>query len=175
MFFFFFFVPYNIRDLNSPTRDWTHVPCIGSAESQPLDSQGSPISLFHYKVFKLSRHKHIKEIWKMETNAKSHRPTLPSHFAVFFTCVHSTPQHALLSETESVCICMCLCVATLCAYYMPGRRFWDVTCICLHSRQGCYYPILLMRKFRHIEINILPKFMWLENRLNLYSVRVRFH
>lgn len=29
-------------DVGSPTRVRTHAPCIGSAESQPLDSQGSP-------------------------------------------------------------------------------------------------------------------------------------
>ena len=29
-------------DLSSPTRDRTHGPCSGSAESQPLDPQGSP-------------------------------------------------------------------------------------------------------------------------------------
>ena len=31
-----------MRDLSSPTRDQTHAPCSGSAESQPLDGQGSP-------------------------------------------------------------------------------------------------------------------------------------
>ena len=29
-------------DLRSPTRDRTHAPCIGSAESKPLDCQVSP-------------------------------------------------------------------------------------------------------------------------------------
>jgi len=29
-------------DLNSPTREQTHVPCIGSTESLSLDHQGSP-------------------------------------------------------------------------------------------------------------------------------------
>ena len=30
---FFFFVVHDMWDLNSPTRDQTHTPCIGSAES----------------------------------------------------------------------------------------------------------------------------------------------
>ena len=32
--------------IGSLTRDQTRAPCIGSVESQPLDHQGSPISLF---------------------------------------------------------------------------------------------------------------------------------
>ena len=33
-----------MQDLISPTRDWTHAPCIGSTESSPLDLQGGPTS-----------------------------------------------------------------------------------------------------------------------------------
>ena len=33
-----------MQDLSSLTRDWTQVPCIGRAESWPLDHQGSPSS-----------------------------------------------------------------------------------------------------------------------------------
>ena len=32
-FFFFLAIPRGMRDLSSPTRDWTHAPCSGSAES----------------------------------------------------------------------------------------------------------------------------------------------
>ena len=46
-FFFFFLIflatPGGMRDLSSLTRDGTHAPCSGSVESQPLDSQGSPL------------------------------------------------------------------------------------------------------------------------------------
>ena len=38
----FFATPLCRRDPNSPTRDRTCTPCTGSAESQPLDRQGSP-------------------------------------------------------------------------------------------------------------------------------------
>ena len=41
-FFFFFFAMWSMWDPSSPTRDWTHAPCIGSSKSQPLDCQGSP-------------------------------------------------------------------------------------------------------------------------------------
>ena len=40
--FCFLAVPHGMWNLSSPTRDWTHVPCGRSAESQPLDYQGSP-------------------------------------------------------------------------------------------------------------------------------------
>lgn len=39
---FFSAVPCRVRDLRSLTRDRTCTPCSGSAESQPLDHQGSP-------------------------------------------------------------------------------------------------------------------------------------
>ena len=35
-----------MRDLNSLSRDRTRAPCIGSAESYPLDHQGSPFPQF---------------------------------------------------------------------------------------------------------------------------------
>ena len=34
---------------SSPTRDWTRAPCIGSAESYPLDHQGRPPSWSLFK------------------------------------------------------------------------------------------------------------------------------
>ena len=34
--------PCGMRDPSSPSRDRTHAPCIWSADSQPLDCQGSP-------------------------------------------------------------------------------------------------------------------------------------
>ena len=80
------------------------------------------ISLFQFiKFLSYQGISIFEEIWKMEKNSKSHHPKLPSHFAVFFISIPSTPQHALLSEIENVCICMCLCVVTLCAYSMPGK------------------------------------------------------
>ena len=36
-FILFLAAPHNMWDLNSPARDQTCVPCIGSSESQPLD------------------------------------------------------------------------------------------------------------------------------------------
>ena len=40
--FSFLAVPRSMWDLSSLTRDQTRAPCIGSAESSPLDHQGSP-------------------------------------------------------------------------------------------------------------------------------------
>ena len=42
IFFFFLAAPHSMQDLSSPTKDQTSTPCSGSAESQPLDQQGSP-------------------------------------------------------------------------------------------------------------------------------------
>ena len=39
---FFLAMPCGIRDLNSPTRDQTCAPCMGSVQSSPPDRQGSP-------------------------------------------------------------------------------------------------------------------------------------
>ena len=36
---FFFTAPHDLQDLSFQTRDPTHVPCSGSAESQTLDHQ----------------------------------------------------------------------------------------------------------------------------------------
>ena len=45
---YFIFCPHCVAcgDLSSLIRDWTCVPGIGSLESEPLDHQGSPSSLF---------------------------------------------------------------------------------------------------------------------------------
>ena len=37
-----FFMLFCLWDVSSPTRDWTHAPCIGNAEPRLLDLQGSP-------------------------------------------------------------------------------------------------------------------------------------
>ena len=52
-FFFsiFFFLPHSVWDLRFPTRDWTRAFYTGSMESQPLDSQGSPRSVFVVALF----------------------------------------------------------------------------------------------------------------------------
>ena len=39
---FYFATLYGMRNLSSPTRDWTCAPCSGSMESWPLDYQGGP-------------------------------------------------------------------------------------------------------------------------------------
>ena len=44
--YIFLAVPNNIWDLSSLTRDRTLVPCIGSAESYPLDHQGNSWAMF---------------------------------------------------------------------------------------------------------------------------------
>ena len=36
---------HGMRDLSSPTRDWTCTPCIGSMETSPLDHHGNPFIL----------------------------------------------------------------------------------------------------------------------------------
>ena len=36
---------YSKWDLSSPTRDQTHVPCIGNTEASSLDHQGCPLLL----------------------------------------------------------------------------------------------------------------------------------
>ena len=48
--FFNLATPHGTWDLNSPTRDKIHVPSIESAESSPLDCQGSPYIGF-YKFY----------------------------------------------------------------------------------------------------------------------------
>ena len=35
-------VPLSMQDSNFPTKDWTHTPCSGSTETQPLGHQASP-------------------------------------------------------------------------------------------------------------------------------------
>ena len=39
-----FFWPQSMWDPSFPTRDWIFIPCLASAESPPLDHQGSPPS-----------------------------------------------------------------------------------------------------------------------------------
>ena len=51
--FFFSAALHGVWDLSSPTRDQTRIPCIGSAESQPLDHQGSPDARFYIVLFHL--------------------------------------------------------------------------------------------------------------------------
>lgn len=41
-FFFFFSLLCSMQDLSYPTKEQTHIPFSGSAESQPLDHQGIP-------------------------------------------------------------------------------------------------------------------------------------
>ena len=43
LFYVFLSWPQGLWDLNSPTRDQTHTPYIRSAESEPLNHQGSPL------------------------------------------------------------------------------------------------------------------------------------
>ena len=52
VFFSFVAVPYCMWDLSSPTWDWTQGPCIGSAESQPLDCQEG-VCFFNIHLFLL--------------------------------------------------------------------------------------------------------------------------
>ena len=40
-YYYYYFWPRSMWNLSSLTTDWTHVPCTQSAESQPLDHQGS--------------------------------------------------------------------------------------------------------------------------------------
>ena len=44
-----------MQDPSSPTREWTHSPCSGSMDSQPLDFQGSPWLLWYWKPLSRSR------------------------------------------------------------------------------------------------------------------------
>ena len=44
--FFFLAIPCSMQDLSSLTRNWTHAPCSGSTEFQPLDLQESPSERF---------------------------------------------------------------------------------------------------------------------------------
>ena len=46
LFYFIWPCQHSMWDLSSPTRDRTRAPCSGSAESWPLDHQGSPHVLF---------------------------------------------------------------------------------------------------------------------------------
>ena len=51
--FFFFFWPCSMWDLSSPARDQIHIPCNGTAESYPLDRQGSPLQFAHSAFFSM--------------------------------------------------------------------------------------------------------------------------
>ena len=51
MCFFFLAVPHILWDLSSPTRDWTWALGSVSAESQPLDRQGIPLTLLFIFLF----------------------------------------------------------------------------------------------------------------------------
>ena len=61
-FFFFLTAPCDMQDLGSLTRDWTHAPCSGNAESQPVNHQRSP------HVFTLERHLRYWQVscWRWE-------------------------------------------------------------------------------------------------------------
>ena len=70
-------VPRGMWDLSSPTRDRTHTPCLGSVESQPLDHQGSPLSVFYsarkemIKKTQKNAHNggHVKRAWESTERA----------------------------------------------------------------------------------------------------------
>ena len=51
--FFFLAVPWGLRDLSSPTRDWTQTLSSESAESKPLDYRGipCPFLFLYYFIF----------------------------------------------------------------------------------------------------------------------------
>ena len=44
--FTYFFLGSVMQDFNSPTRDQSHAPCNGNMESQPLNCQENPLSVF---------------------------------------------------------------------------------------------------------------------------------
>ena len=48
--FYFLAAPRGMWDLSSTTRVWIQALCIGSAESKPLDHQGSPLKFFKIEV-----------------------------------------------------------------------------------------------------------------------------
>ena len=50
--FYLFGCAMQHMDSSSLTRDWTHTPCIGSSESQPLTCQGSVMSLVFNMLFR---------------------------------------------------------------------------------------------------------------------------
>ena len=51
----FLAMPHDMWDLSSLTRDQTCAPCIGSADSKPLDDQGSPSScILEWQIIDLS-------------------------------------------------------------------------------------------------------------------------
>ena len=54
VFLFFLAVPPSMQDFSYPTRDWTHDPCSGSLESEPLAHQGNPSHKFWYITFLFS-------------------------------------------------------------------------------------------------------------------------
>ena len=52
-FFFWLCVPCGVWDLSSPAKDRTCAPCSRSAESLPLDCQGSPCESFVFNWIKV--------------------------------------------------------------------------------------------------------------------------
>ena len=106
LFFFFFFFSCSMQTLScgmhagssSPTRDPTRAPCIGSAESYPLDHQGSPFTFNYLNGPIFSPGKHIIRSSKISRLFASctdphncpftynhHSPTLV--FLVIYCCI----------------------------------------------------------------------------------------
>ena len=86
VFFFFLAVPHGMWHLSSPTSDRTHTPCTGSAESSPLDRQGSSQpprrALTHH-------FEHLLSILQC-TGSSNFRPvsTVQHHFLEFLAISH---------------------------------------------------------------------------------------
>ena len=54
--------PYHTACGTFPARNWTHTPCTGSSESEPLDYHGSP----RFSYFEMAGGKIFCDEWKLE-------------------------------------------------------------------------------------------------------------
>ena len=104
-FFFFFFLaaPRGMQNLSSLIRDQTHAPCRGSAESSPLDHQGSPSCCgFDFHILMSNDIGHLLMcllasvylLWRIV-----HSNPLSSQYILVIlcqTCAHTHTQHILV-------------------------------------------------------------------------------
>ena len=100
--FFFFVVLHGMWDLSSPTRDQTHTPCTGRAESYPLDCQGSP------PCFLLRCLAPLQALWALEPGSSPTTYELELLSSEPVTVSRNCARQAVC-VVSSMCLCACVC------------------------------------------------------------------
>ena len=94
--------PWGMWDVSSPTMDWTHTPCIGSMEPQPLYCQGSTNLKYYYKF-----HKFVEWQWYKIHNSLVGKtmqiPTLDKYFRNKIACFSIHPKSTSSFTLSNVC------------------------------------------------------------------------